>query len=103
EDGIRDATVTGVQTCALPIWKLRQLEPVERQEEPVGEAGVEAVGGVVSDADVQLQPERLLEPRRVLLVPGRRVHEREEQLEPGRSEERRGGKECMRGGGRCGW
>src|SRR5256886_5737367 len=22
EDGIRDLTVTGVQTCALPIWKL---------------------------------------------------------------------------------
>src|SRR6266852_1998853 len=22
-DGIRDATVTGVQTCALPIWKNR--------------------------------------------------------------------------------
>src|SRR5207245_4969037 len=21
EDGIRDATVTGVQTCALPIWR----------------------------------------------------------------------------------
>src|SRR5207245_3247208 len=23
EDGIRDATVTGVQTCALPIWFVR--------------------------------------------------------------------------------
>src|SRR2546430_6329230 len=23
EDGIRDLTVTGVQTCALPIWKAR--------------------------------------------------------------------------------
>src|SRR2546430_13075446 len=23
EDGIRDLTVTGVQTCALPIWRLR--------------------------------------------------------------------------------
>src|SRR5207245_4379868 len=22
EDGIRDATVTGVQTCALPIWRI---------------------------------------------------------------------------------
>src|SRR5207245_4582359 len=27
EDGIRDATVTGVQTCALPIWEL--LEEAE--------------------------------------------------------------------------
>src|SRR5688572_32400255 len=24
EDGIRDLTVTGVQTCALPIWKLKR-------------------------------------------------------------------------------
>src|SRR2546430_4491058 len=24
EDGIRDLTVTGVQTCALPIWVLQQ-------------------------------------------------------------------------------
>src|SRR5207245_7835204 len=28
EDGIRDATVTGVQTCALPIWKQRALQKV---------------------------------------------------------------------------
>src|SRR5256886_7931493 len=25
EDGIRDLTVTGVQTCALPIWKCDDL------------------------------------------------------------------------------
>src|SRR6266478_8358815 len=25
EDGIRDLTVTGVQTCALPIWDLRDV------------------------------------------------------------------------------
>src|SRR5205085_6133524 len=25
EDGIRDLTVTGVQTCALPIWKEEEL------------------------------------------------------------------------------
>src|SRR2546430_16752956 len=25
EDGIRDLTVTGVQTCALPIWVPREL------------------------------------------------------------------------------
>src|ERR1017187_10847020 len=23
EDGIRDTSVTGVQTCALPIWRIR--------------------------------------------------------------------------------
>src|SRR6478736_7848725 len=27
EDGIRDLTVTGVQTCALPIFEVRSLSP----------------------------------------------------------------------------
>src|SRR5256886_8074093 len=32
EDGIRDLTVTGVQTCALPIWpgRRRDLLPAQR-------------------------------------------------------------------------
>src|SRR5207245_8113300 len=43
EDGIRDATVTGVHTCALPIWALRldQRVDVLRAEEPV-ETGISA-------------------------------------------------------------
>src|SRR5207244_10105119 len=28
EDGIRDDLVTGVQTCALPIWSSKSLEPL---------------------------------------------------------------------------
>src|SRR3989475_3207887 len=28
EDGIRDLTVTGVQTCALPIWRVLVTQPV---------------------------------------------------------------------------
>src|SRR2546430_16572377 len=28
EDGIRDLTVTGVQTCALPIWLPRKSPPL---------------------------------------------------------------------------
>src|SRR5688572_637717 len=31
EDGIRDLTVTGVQTCALPIYRAATLAEVERQ------------------------------------------------------------------------
>src|SRR3989442_4727442 len=31
EDGIRDADVTGVQTCALPISQARQLGATARQ------------------------------------------------------------------------
>src|SRR2546429_4791521 len=30
EDGIRDVAVTGVQTCALPIWPSSRIETVER-------------------------------------------------------------------------
>src|SRR5215813_8041610 len=30
EDGIRDADVTGVQTCALPIWRSRPARPSTR-------------------------------------------------------------------------
>ena len=30
EDGIRDTSVTGVQTCALPIWAVCFLLIVER-------------------------------------------------------------------------
>src|SRR5438309_11471734 len=36
EDGIRDGTVTGVQTCALPIYVLPRREDVEVQEEHRG-------------------------------------------------------------------
>src|SRR2546430_7260681 len=31
EDGIRDLTVTGVQTCALPISLVRRLERLEQK------------------------------------------------------------------------
>src|SRR5438094_10271275 len=33
EDGIRDRTVTGVQTCALPIWLGEQLAEIHGQHE----------------------------------------------------------------------
>src|SRR5256886_13371851 len=33
EDGIRDLTVTGVQTCALPIFERIGRWPVHREEE----------------------------------------------------------------------
>src|SRR2546425_6738579 len=69
EDGIRDKLVTGVQTCALPIYLL----PRDR-------------GHAVAEPAEQRQG---LEPR------PRRIAEagEQEQLED-RSEERRVGKEC---------
>src|SRR5699024_9843726 len=47
EDGIRDRNVTGVQTCALPIWPLRrqcrgqQLPPPGRSPRPARAGGTE--------------------------------------------------------------
>src|SRR5215213_6032140 len=32
EDGIRDWSVTGVQTCALPIWPLRSPQKLAQEE-----------------------------------------------------------------------
>src|SRR3989449_11782368 len=37
EDGIRDVAVTGVQTCALPIYKL--LDRAREQREKIGTTG----------------------------------------------------------------
>src|SRR5579862_2023832 len=74
EDGIRDGTVTGVQTCALPIcpgpgragvdlplhgkgWKyLRGLDKTGRQGQP-GQVGAAAATGLVADP-VQVRPDR---------------------------------------------
>src|SRR5207253_6044934 len=40
EDGIRDGHVTGVQTCALPIYLLGELGLPERRLIEQGESGV---------------------------------------------------------------
>src|SRR5690348_18429281 len=83
EDGIRDGRVTGVQTCALPIW-LGGLEHVRRHlQVQVGERGErgELVGHAVRE------------------VGKRAVVERERDLRQ-RSEERRVGKSVDLGGRR---
>src|SRR5207248_8298488 len=91
EDGIRDRTVTGVQTCALPIYSREFLDyirntPIKAERGSAsGRALVE--GRVVHIPDVKADPEytfveapRLGDFRTALCVP--------------RSEERRVGKEC---------
>src|SRR6266498_6147144 len=42
EDGIRDADVTGVQTCALPIWSGAEATPLSTFCEGRTEAGTGA-------------------------------------------------------------
>src|SRR5256885_7466603 len=81
EDGIRDYKVTGVQTCALPIWAGADLQRLQRRDAAklgTAEAGDvrEAVFGQPSGALLADQHS------------GDRVHP------AGRSEERRVGKEC---------
>src|SRR5256886_9128893 len=85
EDGIRYLTVTGVQTCALPISRVPRLEDrldLRAEAEPAEELGVDGHRRVGDE-----RPLRRCE--RVVAV------EREEPAgELLRSEERRVGKEC---------
>src|SRR3989442_7691728 len=75
EDGIRDADVTGVQTCALPIYEaLRDRLPARALDHAeLHDAEVDARSGFHAGAQFHT---------------GRRF------LRPSRSEERRVGKEC---------
>src|SRR2546430_4512499 len=83
EDGIRDLTVTGVQTCALPILGVEELHvlDVDREGHPV--AGLDR--GLGLDAGHALTG---LHRRGLVLVEGTLGYD------PVRSEERRVGKEC---------
>src|SRR3712207_6982722 len=80
EDGIRDIGVTGVQTCALPIYRAARTrdhtghEPAERARRCDRAAdGAGRCGGRVENARQPVQPYAVPRPR---------------------SEERRVGKEC---------
>src|SRR5260370_5603403 len=82
EDGIRDSSVTGVQTCALPI------SPTERR--PIAEAQFGEGGRRLDTKDDQRIK---AECGDVAEIAGQRREGREEHSDP-RSEERRVGKEC---------
>src|SRR3989442_5162676 len=82
EDGIRDADVTGVQTCALPISSWPTPSAPQREADGVGhEVDDHLHEPVLVAADVEALAHAL--PR-----------EREPALLRLRSEERRVGKEC---------
>src|SRR5205807_6658428 len=92
EDGIRDYKVTGVQTCALPIfvavalavaWVSRRLIQRAPAPAPVAlAAGAAVLEHIAADEDAGLRSTR----RRLRRTIG------------ARSEERRVGKECRRRG-----
>src|SRR5205807_4409147 len=85
EDGIRDYKVTGVQTCALPIWYL--YKGGVGAESPRKAAGLlpcfRLTGGARKQAPADLDADVLVEAR----------------FGGPRSEERRVGKECRCGRG----
>src|SRR5689334_23456414 len=85
EDGIRDGTVTGVQTCALPISYRRPASDEARR--PLGLA---VVGGLMLSQLVTLY----LTP--VVYTFMASILDRWRRRHP-RSEERRVGKECRSG------
>src|SRR5207245_6796911 len=74
EDGIRDATVTGVQTCALPIWPHIVADIRNCDDQPI-------------TIRVWFGVHRIVEIARIRSVD--------------RSEERRVGKECRSRGSPC--
>src|SRR5207248_4639705 len=83
EDGIRDRTVTGVQTCALPIWPSFSLTTVSTMPFTSLETSLALVcesneGSGCLTAMTAVRPSRTSSPIRPCL----------------RSEERRVGKEC---------
>src|SRR5688572_32023503 len=83
EDGIRDLTVTGVQTCALPICMLESVDAMSVRHQQLGELSGGELQRVVLARALLRRPNLL-----VLDEPVQGVDY------SGRSEERRVGKEC---------
>src|SRR5699024_11828119 len=86
EDGIRDRNVTGVQTCALPIWMI-----TGRYQQRWG--GLWFDTARFPDDDRATLPETLQQQGYRTGYFGK-VHYGPEQVGDRRSEERRVGKEC---------
>src|SRR5262249_59790981 len=96
EDGIRDWSVTGVQTCALPIY--RAGEAVRAEDQRV--SAPERQRSLHLDLDLFGETQRSQDHVGARVVLGLRLAEDAAAYELGdeRSEERRVGKE-----GRAGW
>src|SRR5688572_32270716 len=80
EDGIRDLTVTGVQTCALPIYRVRRLFELPQVLRQPGHRGRR-----IEDDLGAVQPEQASPFGEMAVVA---------DVDADRSEERRVGKEC---------
>src|SRR2546430_7992262 len=65
EDGIRDLTVTGVQTCALPIYRVQPRQQVARLL-PAAEVELDAAEHVLDVAVDDVRLHSLQQPQRAL-------------------------------------
>src|SRR2546430_13406486 len=84
EDGIRDLTVTGVQTCALPIFPDELLHPTGVFKERLSQSTLYAKMLTVSDKEARAVYQWLVDK-------GMKFKFGKDEA---RSEERRVGKEC---------
>src|SRR5205085_5563199 len=87
EDGIRDLTVTGVQTCALPIFSMKF-----RGSKPLTSAAIwqaKLPGSKCVILATPLFPATMFFQTSELVLPTAQIRPR-----PVRSEERRVGKDC---------
>src|SRR5690606_39947284 len=94
EDGIRDFHVTGVQTCALPIFVFDSLNWVENMRvamDAVIEAGKVCEGTICYTGDL-LNPERSKYDLKYYVDRAQELKDAGAHIL--RSEERRVGKEC---------
>src|SRR5699024_11461453 len=82
EDGIRDRNVTGVQTCALPIFQIGV---------PMGFEHIAVCGAMIVST-------RIVSPLGTIAIAANSFAVTAESLCYMRSEERRVGKECRYGG-----
>src|SRR5205823_8183905 len=95
EDGIRDKLVTGVQTCALPIWIPKGAGPLWGKILEVGGCArwfKKPTRGPVNPCDLRLA-KRVVRATATLAAPASRTIKYTRR----RSEERRVGKECRTG------
>ena len=96
EDGIRDTSVTGVQTCALPISSIKALKPSEKRHE-VWDAKTAGLCIRISPTGVKTyQVVKKLHGKTKRITLGKESDLTVEQArkKASRSEERRVGKEC---------
>src|SRR5699024_11559218 len=95
EDGIRARNVTGVQTCALPIF---DPGPPRTQPPPAGRSRLKAGNTARNQPTSQPVNSAPASPDSIRGLPERSRHRKEDPgSRPGRSEERRAGKSARSG------